>query len=248
MITKWAARRTSPTPIPCAGAKPLSQYRGCRYRLERKARMRFPGIGLGSALEHASADLIELDRLKQRAEIALAEPLIALALDQLEEDRADGRAGEDLQQHFVLRRRAVKQDPILLKTRGVLAMAGQSRRKRVVIGVRRVLEHHVALSHRLDRRVDVGRPQRDVLDALAAVVDQVFLDLALVVRALVDRDPDLAARRGHRLRLEAGELAFDVEIANLAEVEQPLVEARPFLHPAAVNVVREVIDVREPSA
>jgi hypothetical protein len=32
-----------------------------------------------------------------------------------------------------------------------------------------------------------------VLDALAAVVDEVFLDLALVVGALVDRDADLAA-------------------------------------------------------
>src|SRR5207244_967948 len=48
--------------------------------------------------------------------------------------------------------------------------------------------------------------------------------------------------------LEAGELAFDVEIADLAEVEEALVELGPFGHAAAVHVVREVVDVCEPGA
>jgi hypothetical protein len=39
---------------------------------------------------HAAADLVELDGLEQRLEVALAEALVALALDDLEEDRADG--------------------------------------------------------------------------------------------------------------------------------------------------------------
>ena len=49
------------------------------------------GSGVGRLLrrQHAAADLVELDALEQGAEIALAEALVALALDELEEDRAD---------------------------------------------------------------------------------------------------------------------------------------------------------------
>jgi ABC-type arginine/histidine transport system permease subunit len=49
-------------------------------------------------LQHAPPDLVQLDRLEQRPEIALAEALVALALDDLEEDRADLVLGEYLQQ------------------------------------------------------------------------------------------------------------------------------------------------------
>ena len=130
----------------------------------------------------------------------------------------------------------------------VFAVARQPRRERLVVRVGRVLERDAARAQRLDRRVDVVGAERDVLDALAAVVDQVFLDLALVVGALVDRDADLAAGARHRLALEAGQLALDVEVADLAEVEQPLVEARPLVHPAAMHVVRQVVDVGEAGA
>jgi hypothetical protein len=41
-------------------------------------------------------------RLEQRLEVALAEALVALALDDLEEDRADRVGGEDLQQLALL--------------------------------------------------------------------------------------------------------------------------------------------------
>ena len=37
-------------------------------------------------------------------------------------------------------------------------------------------------------------------------------------------------------------LALDVEVADLAEVEQALVEAGPLVHVAAVHVVRQVVD------
>src|SRR5471030_2002853 len=77
---------------------------------------------------------------------------------------------------------------------------------------------------------------------------EIFLDLRLVVGALIDRDADLAARAGHRLGLEAGQLAFDVEVADLAEIEETLVERRPFVHAAAMHVVRQVIDVSEADA
>jgi hypothetical protein len=38
---------------------------------------------------------------------------------------------------------------------------------------------------------------------------------------------------------------FDVEVANLAEVEDALVERRPVRHAAAVYVVRQVVDQLE---
>ena len=50
------------------------------------------------------------------------------------------------------------------------------------------------------------------------------------------------------LDLQAGELALDVEVADLAEIEEPLVELGPFVHAAAMHVVRQVIDVGEADA
>src|SRR5207342_3107499 len=52
--------------------------------------------------EHAAAHLVALDALEQRLEIAFAEALVALALDDLEEDRADRVLGEYLQQLALL--------------------------------------------------------------------------------------------------------------------------------------------------
>ena len=58
------------------------------------------------------------------------------------------------------------------------------------------------------------------------------------------RDADLAAGAGHGLALDAGLLAFKVEVAHLAEIEKSLVKARPLAHAAAVHVVRQVVDHR----
>jgi hypothetical protein len=96
--------------------------------------------------------------------------------------------------------------------------------------------------------IDVAGAERDVLDAFAVIGDQVFLDLTLVVRALVDRNPYLSTRAGHRLAFEPRQLPLDVEIADLAEIEQPFVEARPFVHPAAMHVVRQMVDRHQPRA
>ena len=104
---------------------------------------------------------------------------------------------------------------------------------------------NAAAADDVDRLVDVRGAERDVLDALALIFAQELLDLALVVLALVQRDADLAAGRGHRLGEEAGLLALDVEVADLAEVEEPLVEIGPDAHPAAVHVVGEMVDVGE---
>src|SRR4051812_36906909 len=87
-----------------------------------------------------------------------------------------------------------------------------------------------------------------MLDALAVVGIEVFLDLRAVIGRFVDGNADAAARARHRLGLKSRELALDIEIADLAEVEQALVELRPLGHAAAVHVVRQVIDEGEPDA
>src|SRR5690606_23527934 len=55
-------------------------------------------IDAGETLEYAAADLVALDAFEQCGEVAFAEALVALALDDLEEDRTDAVLGEDLQQ------------------------------------------------------------------------------------------------------------------------------------------------------
>src|SRR3546814_12086927 len=58
--------------------------------------------GLGSSLffhlQRAAADLVEFHRLEERGEIAFAEAFVLLALDEFEEDRADHRLAENLEQ------------------------------------------------------------------------------------------------------------------------------------------------------
>ena len=80
-------------------------------------------------------------------------------------------------------RAAVDQDAPLLHARERLAVPVDARFDALVIGVRRVLELDAIGAQRVDRRIDVVREQRNVLDALAVVLADVFLDLALVVLA-----------------------------------------------------------------
>src|SRR5262245_44425118 len=197
--------------------------------------------------KHPAAHLVELDRLEQRLEIAFAESFVALALDDLEEDRPDDVLGEDLQQEpFALLRIAVDEHAPLLQLFEALAVVRNARLDALIICIGRVLELHALAAQHVHGREDVARAEGDVLDAFAAVLAQVLLDLRLVVLRFVDRNADLPARARHRAAEEPGLLAFDVEVADLAEIEQLLVEARPLVHVAARDVVREVIDVREP--
>ena len=88
-----------------------------------------------------------------------------------------------------------------------------------------------------------------MLDAFTIEFAQEFLDLALAALALfIERDADLAVRRGQRLGRQAGILAFNVEEADFAKIEQALVIVGPVLHPAGVDVVRQVIDQLEACA
>src|SRR6267378_6352359 len=68
---------------------------------ERRPRLlRTPSHGR-VRLQNAAPDLIELDRFEQSLEVAFAEPFMALALDDLEENGSDHIAREDLQQHLL---------------------------------------------------------------------------------------------------------------------------------------------------
>ena len=101
------------------------------------------------------------------------------------------------------------------RRRQVLAVAGHARLDALVVGLGRVLEAHAARAHAIDGAIDVVGAQRHVLDALALVVVQEFLDLRFVVLALVERNADLAVGAGHGLGEQAGDLALDVEVADL---------------------------------
>src|SRR3546814_5449543 len=90
--------------------------------------------------QDAAADLVGLDGVEQRLEVALAEALVALALDDLEEHRADDVLGEDLQQAATaFGRRAVDQDLVGGETAKILAVARQPPIDLLVVGVRHTL-------------------------------------------------------------------------------------------------------------
>src|SRR3954465_265502 len=91
--------------------------------------------------DDAALYLVELDRFEQCLEIALAEALIPLALDDLEEDRADHILREDLEQEALARLgRTVDQDAALAHLLDRMAVAGHALIDHVVIGVGAVLE------------------------------------------------------------------------------------------------------------
>src|SRR3954462_1239597 len=86
--------------------------------------------------DDAALYLVELDRFEQCFEIAFAEALIALALDDLEEDRADHIHGEDLKQQALSGlRRAVDQYLALPHLGDVVAVAWKALVDHVEIGV-----------------------------------------------------------------------------------------------------------------
>src|SRR3546814_12399907 len=87
-----------------------------------------------------------------------------------------------------------------------------------------------------------------MLDTLAIIGAQIFLDLALAARALfVERDADLAVGGGHRFRRQSGIFALDVEIADLAKASAPFVDGRPMRHAADIDSVGQMIDRSEES-
>src|SRR3546814_11621217 len=85
-------------------------------------------------------NLVQFDRFEQRLKIAVAETLVPLALDDLEEDRPDHVLGEDLEQDAFVADIAVDQDAVLLQSLEILAVAGDALVDQLVIGLDRILQ------------------------------------------------------------------------------------------------------------
>src|SRR5882724_1602225 len=194
-------------------------------------------------LNHSPPLLIQLDRLEQGFEVAFAEAFVAFALDDLEEDWADDILRENLEQHALpFARVAVKQNASLLERAQILAVPGYAGIDLFVVRLRRVLKLNAVFTQSIHGRDDVFGRKRDMLNPFATIFAQVLFDLRLVVLRFVDGNLDLAARTRQRATKQSGLLAFDIEIANLAEIEQTLVKRGPVVHPSACDVVREVVN------
>src|SRR5579884_3579748 len=246
--------------LPGLAERPAARGKGERTVADAAQRARLPArrprvveeVRL-PLLEVPAQRLLALDRLEQGLEVALAEGRRAVPLDHLEEDRRPvlRGLGEDLQQVAVVV--AVDEDPVLLQYRPLLGDLAHAPRRFVVVGVGRVEKLEAALLHRLDGADDVGRRERDVLRAGAAVELDVLLDLALALALgrLVDRELDLPGAVRHDLGHEGRILGLDLVVPEVEDVRHPehaLVELDPVVHPAELDVADDVVDVREADA
>jgi hypothetical protein len=187
-----------------------------------------------NASNDAAALLVELYGLEQGLKIPLAEAVVALALDDFEKYRTDCIFGEYLQQNSA-DGAAVDQYAAALELGQGLTMAGDPGVDALVISGGCVLELDAAFAQGIDGSIDVIAAERYVLDALALVFVEVFLDLTLVVLAFIDGYADFAAGRGEGARKQPGLLALDAEVTDFPEVEQP---AHTFMLPRLTLWVR----------
>ena len=123
-----------------------------------------------------------------------------------------------------------------------MAVAGKAGVDQIEIGVGRILKADTVGAQLVDSRENIVGCQREVLDSLAFVRAEKFLDLAVLVLAFVERDAYFVVGCGHRFAEQPGRLTLDVEIADLAEAEDAFVELGPVRHPPAIDVVGEVIE------
>src|SRR5688500_14785493 len=83
-----------------------------------------------SPFQHAPLDLIFFDRFEQGLEVAFAESVVALALDELEEDWTNRRLAEPLQQDLRVAAFddafAVDEDAIAPQPREIFPVSGQA--------------------------------------------------------------------------------------------------------------------------
>src|SRR5215470_4572172 len=146
-------------------------------------------------LNDAAAKLIALERFEQRLEVAFAEALVALALDELEEHRTEQRLREDLEEQPLLAAfgGSVQEDAARLQLVNLFVVSWQTLLEHLVVGRGRGGHQRDArLAQAVDAGVQIVGEERDVLDALAVELHQEFFDLAGRLRGLlVERDADL---------------------------------------------------------
>src|SRR5690625_4426857 len=196
-----------------------------------------------TVLQDAAPLLVAFDSFKKRLEVAVAKAVVALALDDLEKDRANVGLGKDLQQLQVgIVGVGVNQDLVLAHALHVLAVVGNALVDNVKIRVRGIKELDAVVAQGFNGLVDIVGVQRDMLYAFALVFVQKFVDLAFGVFGLVDGDGDFGIGSHHGLRAKSGVLALDVEILALVKAEQVAVEVGPLAHVAVVDVVGQMVD------
>jgi putative peptidoglycan lipid II flippase len=205
---------------------------------------------LRGRLQVAAPGLLPLDRLEQRLEVPLAEPLRSVPLDQLEEHRRPvfHRLGEDLQQVAVLV--PVGQDAQLAQLVQRHPRLADPRPELVVVAARGGQELHPGRGHGPHAGHDVVGGQRQVLHAGAAVELQVLVDLrlALAGRGLVQRELHLPGPvrddLAHQRRVLGGDVVAD-ELLHVREAHHAVVEIHPFVHLAELDVAHAVVDLGE---
>ena len=189
--------------------------------------------------------MVQFYRFKQGLEIALAKAFIAFALDDFVENRPQLVDGENLQQQIVVWP-SIEQNLIVAQTRHIFTVARQTLVEQFIIGIGRAQKLHTIASQGFHRIVNHRRAQGDVLYAFAVVHVEILLDLAFFRRAFfIDGNADFAARRRHRFGFHPCDLALNVKITHLAEIEQALVKFSPLHHAAFVDIVGQVVDIAQ---
>src|SRR3546814_16785009 len=96
----------------------------------------------------------------------------------------------------------------------------------LIIGKRGILETDAIGAQPLNGGVDVVGRQTDMLNAFAIIVADEFLDLALVILALVQRNAERTIGRDHRLADKTRRLPLDFDIFLFDEAEEAAVTLR----------------------
>src|SRR5262249_32528182 len=122
-LRRWRAR--SPSSASSGTRAPFPWRRGSDTRRGESFRSARRPL-FSSSLQHAALDLVALERLEQRLEISFTETLVTLALDELEENRAQELLRKDLQQQPLVPPGggAVEQDAACSQLLLVFAVAG----------------------------------------------------------------------------------------------------------------------------
>src|SRR3954471_10196800 len=116
--------------------------------------------------QRPAPNLVELHRFEQRAEVALAEALVALPLDDLEEDGPDHGFGEDLEKEPASGS-PVQENFAAAQFAERLGVPGKALVEELVIRIGRIEQLNAFRVQRVNGPINVARVQSDVLDPLA---------------------------------------------------------------------------------
>src|ERR1700730_472916 len=126
-------------------------------------------------------------------------------------------------------------------------MAGNAFIQKFVVGIRgRRHELQSIGVQPIPRAQNIVGTKRHMLYSLASVLLDEFLDLidfpaVRVGLRLIDRDSNLAARRGQGAARQSGVLAGDVEVLVLTKVEYPVIEIEEMIHSPLGDVMGQVV-------